>query len=200
LEEAIEGGACIVCPAVLEGGEVVFEGVEGGSIRREEQERGPGLGEERVGRRAVVEGRVIQAHDVGRRPERAALLGQPGLEPGGSARPGQEPRREEGRPEARRQPGGARAARARPQAGHPVPCGRRGGAAGNRRRAATRLAIAQDFAAPDRPLTQPQRRRAFAGLPFPRAERVFAERGPGAPTQAHPSGAVVQWDTLLRLP
>lgn len=58
--DVVEGGLVLILPALLESGEVMLNGVEVGRVRRQEEQRGAGGGDElrRLGRfvkRGIIE-------------------------------------------------------------------------------------------------------------------------------------------------
>ena len=77
---------CVVFPEAFESGEIMFDGVQIGRVRRQEQERGPSAFDQLVGLGTFVEGGVIHDHHL-RVVQKGAELGfQPPIEDGRVAR------------------------------------------------------------------------------------------------------------------
>lgn len=64
---------CMIFTQAFEGGEVVFNGVEVGGVRRQEEEGGPSTFNQLSGRGAFVKGDIIHHHDLSRVQARAEL-------------------------------------------------------------------------------------------------------------------------------
>lgn len=76
----IECGLFVVLSDFLEGGEVVFNGVQVRGIGRKKEQRGSRAGNERCGLGAFVEGDLVQDHDMSSVEEGAEGFPQPGSE------------------------------------------------------------------------------------------------------------------------
>lgn len=64
---------CIIFTQAFEGGEVVFNGIEVGGVRWQEEEGGAGAFNQFSGRGAFVKGDIIHHHDLRRVQARAEL-------------------------------------------------------------------------------------------------------------------------------
>ena len=76
--DVVEGGLVLILAALLEGGEVMLNGVEIGRVRRQEQQRGTGDGDELRRLWRFVKGRIIEDDEM----LGVEAWAQPRLQPG----------------------------------------------------------------------------------------------------------------------
>ncbi len=183
---------CIIFTQAFEGGEVVFNGIEVGGVRRQEEEGGAGAFNQFSGRGAFVKGDIIHHHDLRRVQARAELGVEPAIEDFGVA--GALKQERSGKAVA--YPSGNEGSPRTPVAGaqpvYPPPLRRIGVLSGDSGTEPALIYVDKLFAPAPIALSQPEVGFSFPPTPFGVAQRFFSTSLPSAVRRTRYNGGTPQ--------
>ena len=182
----------MVFAEAFDSGEVVFDGVQVGRVRRQEQERGRFACDQLLGLGTFVEGRVIHDHHM-RIVQKGAELGfQPPIKDGRVARAVKQDRGGPALTDPGGKQGGPWSAVSRGPAVHPLPLASIGVPPDHRRGKATFIEVDKLLAPADIALTQAQIALSFQQTALGVPQRFFSGSRPSAAGHARCTAGTLQ--------